>query len=152
LEINSIQIRQVKVGMILDVRHRILRGGLPRESANFEGDDLPDTIHLAAIHEDKVVGCATVLRESFEGEPACKLRGMAVDANLQGHGAGKMLLLAVHKIADDSGVKVSWANARTPALGFYRRFGWETVGEEFVVPTAGPHFKIVRQNQISELG
>jgi GNAT superfamily N-acetyltransferase len=145
MEMKSIQIRRVEVGIILDLRHRVLRTGLPRESANFAGDDEAGTIHLAAVLGEEIVGCATVMRISFEGEGACQLRGMGVDEEYQHAGIGKMLLEEVDRVALGQGVGLLWANARAPALGFYRRQGWEVVGGEFVVPTAGPHFKIVRR-------
>ena len=31
-----------------------------------------------------------------------------------------------------------------PDVRFYRKLGWQTVGEQFDIPTAGPHFKMSR--------
>jgi hypothetical protein len=33
-----------------------------------------------------------------------------------------------------------WCNARSPVVGFYAREGFATEGEEFVLPSIGPHF------------
>ena len=38
-----------------------------------------------------------------------------------------------------------WANCRTPAAVFYSKAGWIKVSDEFEIPTAGPHFKMVRR-------
>ena len=32
-----------------------------------------------------------------------------------------------------------WCNARTSAMGFYQNVGFEKIGEEFDIPTVGPH-------------
>jgi predicted GNAT family N-acyltransferase len=46
--------------------------------------------------------------------------------------------------AAEHGATRLWCNARTPAVGFYERHGWTTVGEEFDVPPIGPHYRMVR--------
>ena len=138
-----IQIQRVEVGEIVDLRYEVLRAGLPRSAANFPGDDEPATVHLAAIESGKVVGCATVLLNEWEGERACQLRGMAIDPARQRGGIGARLLAEVHGIAREKKVKLVWANARKPAAEFYKRHGWEIVSEEFEIPTAGPHFKMI---------
>jgi hypothetical protein len=37
-----------------------------------------------------------------------------------------------------------WCNARSPATEFYRKHGWQIIGDEFVIPTAGPHYKMAK--------
>ncbi len=150
----TLQIHRVHVERIIDLRHRVLRNGLPRRMAFFESDDAPTTVHLAAIHvgamhpaspeRDAIVGCATVLVNFWDGRPACQLRGMAVDPAYERSGIGRKLLEEVEKVAAGNGVKILWANARTTAIGFYKKLGWTVESEEFEIPTAGPHFKIVK--------
>lgn len=41
-----------------------------------------------------------------------------------------------------------WCNARTVAVGFYSRSGFEVISEEFEIPEAGPHF--VKFSQIAK--
>jgi len=145
VEIDSIRVERVGFGEIVDLRYAVLRAGLPREAANFPGDKDPRTVHLAAKDGQAVVACATVLVNQWEGKPACQLRGMAVDAKYQRRGVGKRLLAEIERVAAENGVSVIWANARTPAAEFYRRNGWEIVSEMFEIPTAGPHFKMIRK-------
>ncbi|MDP9173797.1 MAG: GNAT family N-acetyltransferase [Planctomycetota bacterium] len=142
---SDIEIRPVMLEQIIDLRHRVLRSGLPREAAYFPGDEDPDTVHLGAMQAGEVVGCATLLINSFEGTPACQLRGMAIDSAYQRHGVGRGLLAEIEKSARKTGLGLIWANARTPAAGFYQRCGWEIVSEEFEIPTAGPHFRMIRR-------
>ncbi|MGD0390278.1 MAG: GNAT family N-acetyltransferase [Tepidisphaeraceae bacterium] len=145
MEIESVQIGAVDVEEIIDLRHAILRAGLARETAYFPGDHDSRTVHLAAKYGKAIVACATVLVNQWEGRPACQLRGMAVDPAYQRRGVGRRLLAEIERVAVENSVGLIWANARAPAAEFYRKHGWEIVSEEFEIPTAGPHFKMVRK-------
>jgi N-acetylglutamate synthase-like GNAT family acetyltransferase len=142
---NEIQIERVDVEEIVDLRYDVLRAGLPRDAAYFPGDRDATTVHLAVRNDGKIIACATVLVNQWEGERACQLRGMAVDPAWQGKSIGRKLLDEVHRTGINSGVRILWANARVPAAEFYRKNGWEIVSEQFEIPTAGPHYKMVRR-------
>jgi len=134
-----IQVRLVPVTRIIDLRHRILRAGLPRSTANFPGDDDPGAIHLAAFDDEQIIGCATLHRKTAS---EYQLRGMAVEKAHQSRGVGAILLAEAEKIAAENRAETIWANCRTPAVPFYKKHGWQTISDEFVVETAGPHFKM----------
>ena len=129
----------VEIDQIIDLRHRILRVGLPRSAAVFSGDDAADAIHLAAYHGEALVGCASLHRRPPH---EYQLRGMAVDSELQRHGIGGALLAEAERLAARSGAKAIWANCRTPAVPFYQKHGWEIISDEFLIETAGPHRKM----------
>ncbi len=145
MEIDSIKFERVEFAEIADLRYAVLCAGLPRDAANFPGDLDSTTVHLAAKDGLVVVACATVLVNQWEGRSACQLRGMAVDPGYQKCGLGGRLLAEIERVAVESGVGLIWANARTPAAEFYRKNGWEIVSEMFEIPTAGPHFTMVRK-------
>lgn len=141
----QILICEAAVDRIIDLRWRLLRAGLAREAACFEGDDEPTTHHLAAIQTGAVVGCVTILQRAFEDKAAWQLRGMAVEPQLQRQGIGRRLVEAVERVVRESGHSNRlWCNARTPAVEFYRKLGWRTIGNEFSIPTAGPHFRMCK--------
>jgi GNAT superfamily N-acetyltransferase len=144
-------IERVAAEEIVDLRHAVLRAGLPRSAANFPGDDDPTTVHLAAKESGKVIGCATVLLNQWEGQPACQLRGMAIDPARQRLGIGAEILLEVERVAREKGVRLIWANARMPASGFYTKHGWEIVSDKFEIPTAGPHYKMICRLKFDEI-
>jgi GNAT superfamily N-acetyltransferase len=146
-------IRRVGVDRIIDLRHRILREGLPVESAHFEGDDEPDTHHLAAFassdEADPPIGCATFMLRMYDRIPAWQLRGMAVEKAFQGQGVGKRILESVREELVGSEfqyarVEMMWCNARKPAVDFYKKNGWREVSEPFDYPIAGPHVIMTR--------
>jgi GNAT superfamily N-acetyltransferase len=149
----KINIRRVSVEKILPLRHRILRAGLPPESARFDGDEAETTLHLAALTvpapgraEEEVVGCLTLMLNSFSAEPAWQLRGMAVDETQQRRGLGRELMTrAEEAVAAEGNAGWLWCNARTPAAAFYQKQGWTIESEVFEIPTAGPHVKMSKK-------
>ena len=147
----SLELRQAAVEEIIPLRHRILRAGLPIEEAHFDGDREPTTHHVAAFDGMAAVGCATLVLNPWEGEPAWQLRGMATDAAWQRCGVGQAVWqYAVDCAIESSPVRLLWCNARVPALEFYKRQGWEVVSEQFEIPTAGPHRKMIRNLKRSQ--
>jgi GNAT superfamily N-acetyltransferase len=141
-----IEIRQTEFTRIVDLRHAILRTGMPREAAIFAGDDAPATRHYGAFTGERNVGCATFHLNEFEGVSAWQLRGMATDAGLRGKGVGAALLrFGEEELLAASPERIFWCNARTPAVPFYEKQGWWTCSDEFIVETAGPHYKMVKR-------
>ena len=58
---------------LIDLRHEILRHGLPRDAAVFAGDETPDARHYGAFEAGSIVGCATLHPSTWEAEPAWQL-------------------------------------------------------------------------------
>ena len=141
-----IELRAVRLDEIMDLRHEVLRHGLPRESAVFDGDNAPTSRHYAAIHDGRAVGCATLHLNQWEGEPAWQLRGMATDPPFRGRGVGRALLQWVESDARAAGpVRLLWCNARAPAVPFYQSQGWAIRSDLFDIPTAGPHRRMTKR-------
>ena len=140
-----VRIAPATLGDIVDLRHAVLRQGLPREAAIFEADDAPTTHHFAAMANGTCVGCATFHLNEYNGDVAWQLRGMATDPKFRGQGIGRQLLLmAEETLTRTSPVRQLWCNARTPALDFYKKMGWQVVSHQFEIPTAGPHFRMTK--------
>jgi GNAT superfamily N-acetyltransferase len=140
-------VRRANADEVIDLRHAILRAGLPRESAIFAGDDDPASRHVAAISaEGKVVGCATAHLQTWEGSPAWQIRGMATDPTHRGAGVGAAMLEMLERLlAEASTIRQMWCNARVSAAGFYERQGWRVVSEPFPIHDAGPHVKMTKR-------
>lgn len=147
----EIQVRRVTAVDVVPLRRKVLRQGMPAETAIFPGDDEPETFHLGAMRNGEIVGIATFLVRPYPLDAgkarAWQLRGMAVDPVLQGQGVGSKILdcaidLLRGEIAprDERRVPaILWCNARIKAVEFYRQNGWITEGEEFDVANIGPH-------------
>ena len=145
-------IYRVPVDVVLSLRHRLLRAGLPPESAQFEGDDDLSTWHIALFHptplEDNTppVCCASFIFNSYKSEPAWQLRGMCTEPLHQGCGFGVLLLTTAEEaLIADSAIRLFWCNARMPAVPFYGKQGWNIDSEVFDIPTAGPHCRMYKR-------
>jgi len=148
---SPIHIRRAALDEILDLRHAILRAGLPREAAIFPGDELSTSRHYGAFAGPgataRTVGCATFHLNQCDGAPAWQLRGMATDAEHRRQGLGRAMLAVAERdlLLDPAVPRQLWCNARVPAVKFYQALGWTVVSETFEIPTAGPHVKMVRE-------
>ncbi len=131
------------------VRWPVLRPEFARETAVFDGDDAPDTLHFGAFDRGALVGVASIYRATFPAQPdvphAMQLRGMATLPEVRGRGFGDALLATCVAAAREKGATRIWCNARTSAADFYVRRGWRIIGGEFDIPTVGPHFRMWRE-------
>jgi predicted GNAT family N-acyltransferase len=132
---------------IYDLRWSVLRAGLPRETAVFDGDDGATTLHAGAFDErGGNVACLSLMVKPFEGEPAWQLRGMATHPSWRARGAGRELWLFAEREAKarQPGF-IFWCNARESAVGFYERVGWRLASEKFDIAGVGPHVRMVKR-------
>lgn len=110
----------------------------------YPGDEDPDTIHLGACDPagGAVIGIVSLYQEPRPVSPEpgdWRLRGMAVAPKRQGGGIGAALVAAGLDAVRDVGARRVWCNARTPAVGFYKRQGFATLGDPFDIPGIGEH-------------
>jgi GNAT superfamily N-acetyltransferase len=145
----TLQLRRATAEEIRPLRHEMLRAGYPPEASVYAEDD--DAVHVGAWDDGLLVACATVFPQPWAGpapaaeRSAWRLRGMAVAPERQGTGIGVQVLTVAVDAARAAGAPLMWANARSTALGFYLRQGWQVAGEEFVTADTGlPHYPIVR--------
>jgi GNAT superfamily N-acetyltransferase len=131
-----VRVRRASVDEILPLRHAVLRPGLPRDAARFDGDDAPDTVHVAAVDDDgAVVGCATLVHQPLDGAGTWRLRGMATRPDRVRQGIGAAVLRAIEASAPGT----LWCDARVGAVPFYASQGWAVISDVYDVPGVGPH-------------
>ena len=126
-----------ELARIRDLRYEILRKplGMPISGTIFPGDEKESTIHLLALSDAELIGCASLFVDESD---AVQLRGMAVASQWQRRGIGNRIVETAKEIAISKG-KTLWCNARFPAIGFYERQGWIQSGPFFEIPIVGPH-------------
>ncbi len=140
-------IRRTTLEDLIDLRHQVLRDGLPREAAIFDGDRDETARHYGAFAAgDRVVACASMLLNQWLDEQAWQLRGMATAPDFRGTGLGRAIVTFIESdIRATQSIRLLWCNARVPASRFYIKMGWQVVSEEFEIPTAGPHVRMVKR-------
>jgi ribosomal protein S18 acetylase RimI-like enzyme len=68
---------------------------------------------------------------------------MASADAVRGQGYGSAVLRAGMDEARARGAELVWCNGRSSARGFYEHHGFTSVGEEFQLEPAGPHYVFV---------
>ncbi|WP_166920464.1 GNAT family N-acetyltransferase [Flavobacterium poyangense] len=125
------------------VRQPVLRKGKPIESCVFEGDDL-DTTHHFGLYADKdligIISLFTKINTTFAEKNQAQIRGMAVLDTHQKKGIGEALVKHCERYCLENGTDLIWFNARTAAVGFYKKMNYQTVGEAFDIKDVGEHY------------
>src|SRR3954471_3152457 len=105
----AVELRPARLDEILDLRPDVLRHGLPREAAVFEGDADPAARHYGAFVGGRVVCCATPPARRWGGVPAWRLRVMAAAADARGQGIGQALMTFLEAdVRAASAVRLLW--------------------------------------------
>jgi GNAT superfamily N-acetyltransferase len=110
-----------------DLRYRVLRApwGQPRDSKGSD-DDVPQVHAMIADHRKRAVAVGRLLILSpTEGQ----IRSMATAEDMRGQGLGRQIIRYFEQAARDAGITVITLNAREDAVPFYKKLGYERVGE-----------------------
>lgn len=136
-------IKEISAQETYPVRQEVLRPGRPLKECFFEGDLEKETIHLGYYDHENLVAVATyVARKNplFDTAQQYQLRGMAVLPSCQGRKLGAKLLLKGEELLKKRNKKILlWFNARETAVGFYKKFGYNTIGPTFMIPNVCMH-------------
>ena len=137
----QVAVKRIKAKDTYDIRKEELRKNMTL-SHIMAGDDDTDSIHLGIAMGDELVCVGSFMKagnDHFKGVQY-QLRGMATHSSHQGQGHAKKLLEEAEKLLRSMQVNVLWCNARTSAVGFYKKMGYQIKGDEFMVDQIGPHF------------
>lgn len=139
-------IRSISAAETRPLRQAVLRPHQRIAELVYTADDDPETLHVGAFHEGRLVGIATVLRQPCPRaafvEP-WQLEGVATMPEVRGLGYGRAILTRCIAYVAGRGGATLWCNGRTSATGFYVALGFRTIGEEFITAT-GPHYVFFR--------
>ena len=130
------------------VRHIVLRAGKPIESCQFNGDELGSTHHFGYYLNNQIIGVISLFEidnSLFIAQRPFQIRGMAVLPTYQKQGIGEALVKEAEKFCTTQKADLIWFNARTTAVGFYQKMGYEIVGSEFEINEVGPHFLMFKK-------
>ncbi len=111
------------------LRYQILRQPLGLGFTEEELQAEKDNILIAAFDDENMLGCCMLTSINNQ---TLKIRQMAVQNNLQGKGIGASLMSFVENLARDKGYRNLVMHARDTAIGFYEKFGYKVLGEQFI--------------------
>lgn len=111
------------------LRYQILRQPLGLSFSTDELEKEKDNLLIAAFDDDEMLGCCMLTPKNSQ---MLQLRQMAVQNNLQGKGIGASLMSFIENLARDKGYKCLMMHARNTAIGFYEKFGYKVIGDEFI--------------------
>lgn len=133
------------------LRQMVLRPYLSVDEVGADYDHADGTFHVGYKVDDRIVAIMSVLRDPIPdsvfggGEDAWRIRSMASHPDQRGSGCGgKVLEFGMQHALGIARIPF-WCNARRVAYGFYERFGFEIVSDEFEIEGIGPHRVMVRQ-------
>lgn len=123
---------------MVQLRNDILRKPLGLSFTPEELEQEKEEMLIGAFEDDKMLGCCMLIRETAQ---TVRLRQMAVLNNLQGKGIGRALMQFAENLARDRGYRRITMHARTTAIGFYEKLGYEVHGDQFDEVTI-PHYNM----------
>lgn len=129
------------------VRHPVLRTGKPIATCVFEGDLLKTTIHFGIFKNTRLIGVCSFFKNpnpNITEKHQYQLRGMAVLKAYQGKGLGKIILQFGEQLLKEKNTKLVWCNAREVALNFYKKNGYQIIGEPFNIKDIGLHYMMYK--------
>jgi GNAT superfamily N-acetyltransferase len=141
-------IKEIRSKETYIVRQPVLRKGKPVESCIFEGDDLKDTYHFGLYESGELIGIIslfTKINSIFAEKNQAQIRGMAVLEPHQKKGFGEALVKHCENFCIEKDIKLIWFNARTAAVGFYKKLNYQTVGKPFDIKDVGEHYLMYKE-------
>lgn len=140
-------IRRISVVDTYGLRHQILRPYQTIDQCRYPGDSDDLTTHFGVFDEDELVGILSIYNvqhPDIKTPNSWQLRAMATAESGRGKGYGFKLLHAAESYAATYHAQCIWANARSTALGFYEKADYRVLGEEFSIPSVGPHYLVAK--------
>lgn len=129
VEVKRISMRNPLYEQARDLRNIVLLRPIGLPDNGWEMKD-PISWHFVAVKNNNVVGCVVLTPLDNENERA-QLMQMAVAAEEQGKGIGKLLVEKLLNFARQEGLKEVMCHSRTYANEFYQKLGFMIYGDVF---------------------
>jgi predicted GNAT family N-acyltransferase len=123
------------------LRDEVLRAplGLPLSEDDLKGE--ADQLHFGLFDDDELAACVTAIALTTDH---AKIRQTAVAAAYQRQGLGRRIVMQLEAALAERGFVSLSLHARSTAVGFYQKLGYETVGDEFIEVSI-PHRKMAKR-------
>ena len=141
-------VRYVKARDTWPLRHQVLRPHQALEDCDYPNDRNPESFHLGAFEEDRLIAVGSFYKEGnalLPGWSQWRLRGMAVVPEFRSRKVGSALLTFALDQLQAKGVDLLWCHARETAQRFYHMHGFVTHGARFPIEGINDHFVMHRK-------
>jgi ribosomal protein S18 acetylase RimI-like enzyme len=138
-------VKYISAAGTLPLRSAVLRNHAAPDQCVFPTDETEGGFHLGYFAAEELVSIATFYPVDYpeKGNGGFRLRGMATDPAFSGKGYGSELIkFAINELRSANGSYI-WCHARSAAVRFYEKLGFEVISAEFELPGIGPHFDMI---------
>ena len=131
-QIRSIPYASEAYGCTLELRNKVMRIPLGldiyKEDFSFERE----CVIIGMFEGETLLGVGVMSNK----QECYKVEYLCVDSRLQKGGVGGALRSCLEEIARERGGEKMWMDARVSAEGFYKKHGYQSVGETFLLDYA----------------
>jgi predicted GNAT family N-acyltransferase len=120
------------------LRNEVLRRPLGLELTDAELERERSDFHLVCEEDGELVGCLVL---APQGNAEIKMRQVAVSPHARGQGIGRALTEFAEEFSRQRGFTRMTLHARSNAVPFYEKLGYERTGDEFEEVTI-PHWSM----------
>ena len=120
------EVRMVPLAAIWQMRQQVMYPSQPLKFVQLKND--PEGVHLGMYDNEILLSVISLFRSGQE----MQFRKFATKIECQRKGIGSTLLKYVIDWTQAQDCALIWCNARTTAMGLYKRFGMEPMGETWV--------------------
>ncbi|MEJ5992811.1 GNAT family N-acetyltransferase [Pedobacter sp. Du54] len=138
-------VRFISAQETLDLRSKILRNGLSLADCIFPTDQIEGAFHLGCFVDELLVSVASFFPNHYQDRKGLgyQLRGMATAKAFAGKGYGAELIDFAIIQLNAAKANYLWCNARSSAIEFYKKKGFELSSDEFEIEGVGPHYEMI---------
>ncbi len=140
-------IKPITTSETYPIRSAVLRPNRPITECYFAGDNDASTHHFGYFEKDCLVGIVSVFKTFFHEntvQNSFQIRGMAVLETYRHKKIGKKLMLYVEDFCQTQHTDFIWFNARISAEIFYKKLGYQTFGNYFMIPDVCEHIVMMK--------
>jgi predicted GNAT family N-acyltransferase len=128
LDLRLIEHGSALYNKMIELRLHVLLNPIGVPETYIERKKEKDDFLIGAFSDDVLIGCCVLTPRNKD---VIQLRQMAVLTTLQGKGVGAAIVAFAEEIAASNGFKLLMMHARSVVVDFYKRCGYEVVGDEF---------------------
>ncbi len=138
-------IKYISAEETLMLRSKILRNNAPLAACVFPTDEIAGAFHLGGCVAEQLVTVASFFPKQYQNSPGIgyQLRGMATDQDFAGKGYGAQLIDFAISELNALNATYLWCNARSGAIEFYQKKGFDLSSSEFEIDGVGPHYEMI---------